>query len=253
MLDLGFEQELNLILDELPKKRQNLLFSATYPQKMLDIAAKITQNPVQVTIENEEPTVETIFQRVIEVNQENRAPLIRHLLDTNDWDLVLVFMASKRAADNIAEKFRKKGYAADSFHGSLEQDDRNYTIDAFKAKKFRILFSTDIISRGLDIDDISCVINFDLPRSPADYIHRIGRTARAGKSGVAISFISHADKDHFRLIEKRSNIKLEREQIAGFELTGETPKKVKGPAPVKGKGKSKKDRARELAASNKNS
>jgi len=157
-------------------------------------------------------------------------------------------MANRRATDNIAMKFKKYGLSAQSFHGDLDQEERNYTLEQFKAKKIRILFATDIAARGLDIDDISCVVNFDLPRSPADYIHRIGRTARAGKSGTAVSFIDHDDMAHFALIEKRSGIKLEREQIAGFELRGEAPKKVKGPAPVKGKGKSKKDRAREKKA-----
>jgi superfamily II DNA/RNA helicase len=247
MLDLGFSRELDLILDEVPAQRQNLLFSATYPQKMLDIASRITKNPVQVTFEDEAPTVQTITQRVIEVNPENRSPLLRHLLDTERWEQVLVFMANKRATDNIAVKFRKYGYSAESFHGDLDQEERTYTLNAFKKKKIRILFTTDLVSRGLDIDDITCVINFDLPRSPADYIHRIGRTGRAGKSGIAISFIGHEEKAHFSLIEKRSNIKLEREQIKGFELKGDAPKKIKGPAPVKGKGKSKKDKAREKA------
>ncbi len=247
MLDLGFAEELELILQELPEQRQNLLFSATYPQKMLDIASSITKKAVEVTIEEESQTVETIVQRVIEVNRENRGPLLRHLLQTQPWEQVIVFMANKRAADNIAAKFRKYGFLADSFHGDLPQEERVYTMEAFKAKKFRILFATDIAGRGLDINDISCVINFDLPRSPADYIHRIGRTGRAGKLGVAISFIDHADQAHFRLIEKRSQIKLAREQIEGFELKGEAPVKVKGPAPVKGKGKSKKDKAREKA------
>ncbi|TET89515.1 MAG: DEAD/DEAH box helicase [Sulfurovum sp.] len=247
MLNLGFAEELDLILDAIPAKRQNLLFSATYPQKMLDIASRITQNPTQVTLEKEEPTVESITQRAIEVNPENRGPLLRYLLKKEKWKQVLVFMANKRATDNIAEKFRKRGYLAESFHGDLTQEDRNYTLEQFKAKKINILFSTDLVSRGLDIDDITCVINYDLPRSPADYIHRIGRTGRAGKSGIAVSFIGHEDKDHFALIEKRSNIKLEREQIKGYELTGETPIKEKGKAPVKGKRKSKKDKAREQA------
>lgn len=247
MLDLGFAQELELILQELPEQRQNLLFSATYPQKMLDIASRITKKAVEVTIEEESQTVEAIVQRVIEVNKENRGPLLRHLLETQPWEQVLVFMANKRATDNIAAKFRKYGFLADSFHGDLPQEERAYTMEAFKAKKFRILFATDIAGRGLDINDISCVINFDLPRSPADYIHRIGRTGRAGKSGVAISFIDHADQAHFKLIEKRAQITLPREQIEGFELKGEAPAKVKGPAPVKGKGKSKKDKAREKA------
>ncbi|HUH41869.1 MAG: DEAD/DEAH box helicase [Sulfurimonas sp.] len=248
MLDLGFAEELELILEALPPKRQNLLFSATYPSKMLAIASKITQNPLEISIEEEEPTVGTIIQRAISVSHENRAPLLRHLLRSEGHELVLVFMSGKRAADNIAEKFRKHGFAAESFHGDLHQEDRNYTLEEFRAKKLQVLFATDLISRGLDINDITCVINFDLPRSTDDYIHRIGRTARAGKSGMAISFIDHEDEAHFRLIEKRSNIKLEREQIAGFELFGEAPKKEKGKEPLKGKGKSKKDKAREAAA-----
>ena len=247
MLNLGFMDELDLILKTLPKKRQNLLFSATYSEKILNIISRITDKAKRVTIDAENPTVENIKQRVIEVNPENRGPLLRHLLKNHPWQSVIVFMAEKRATDNIAEKFRKQGFKADSFHGDLSQEDRNYTIDAFKAKKFRILFTTDIASRGLDIDDLSCVINFDLPRSPSDYIHRIGRTARAGKSGTAISFIGHEEQDHFKLIEKRSQIKLEREQIEGFELKGEAPIKEKGKPPVKGKKKSKKDKLREKA------
>ncbi len=247
MLNLGFSEELDLILEAIPEKRQNLLFSATYPQKMRDIAAKITQSPVEVSIEDEAPTVEKIHQRVIEVNPENRGPLLRYLMKKEKWKSILVFMANKRATDNIAEKFRKRGYLAESFHGDLTQEDRNHTLKQFKAKKIQILFATDLVSRGLDIDDISCVVNYDLPRSPADYIHRIGRTGRAGKTGLAITFIGHEEQDHFKLIEKRSSINLVKEQIAGFELKGDVPLKQKGPAPVKGKKKSKKDKLREQA------
>jgi len=247
MLDLGFAEELEHILQEIPQKRQNLLFSATYPPKMIQIASRITKEPVEVTIESDEPTVQTITQRSIAVNRENRAPLLRHLIKEQSLEQVLVFMANKRATDNIAAKFRKHGFKAESFHGDLYQDERNDTLNDFKAKKINILFATDLVSRGLDIKDIDCVVNFDLPRSPADYIHRIGRTGRAGKSGLAISFIGHEDNAHFALIEKRSNIRLTREHIDGFELTGDAPKKEKGPAPVKGKGKSKKDKLREKA------
>jgi len=250
MLNLGFTQELEQILELLPKKRQNLLFSATYPTKIIEIIKKITTTAQHITIEGQATTVENIKQRVIEVNPENRGPLLRHLLKSHPWQSVMVFMANKRATDNIADKFRKKGFKADSLHGDLSQEDRNYTLKAFRDKKFRILFTTDIASRGLDIDDISCVINFDLPRSPADYIHRIGRTGRAGKSGLAISFIGHEEANHFKLIEKRAHIKLDREQISGFELLGDAPKKSKGPAPVKGKKKSKKDKLREQALKN---
>jgi len=248
MLNLGFAEELDAILEAIPEKRQNLLFSATYPEKMLAIASKVTHEAVRVSVEESTPTVEAIQQRVIEVNPENRGPLLRYLLKKEKWKRVLVFMANKRATDNIAAKFQKRGYLAESFHADLSQEDRNYTIDAFKGNKIQILFSTDIISRGLHIEGIDCVINFDLPRSPADYIHRIGRTGRAGASGVAISFIGHEEQAHFKLIEKRSQIKLEREQIEGFELKGEAPKREKGPAPVKGKKKSKKDKLREAKA-----
>jgi len=248
MLNLGFSEELDAILEAIPRKRQNLLFSATYPKKMLEIASKVTQEAIRVTVANEAPTVNKIEQRVIEVNPENRGPLLRYLLKKEKYKSVLVFMANRRATDNIAEKFKKRGYLAESFHGDLSQDDRNYTIEEFKKGKIQVLFTTDIISRGIHIDNIDCVINFDLPRSPADYIHRIGRTGRAGESGVAISFIGHEEQGHFKVIEKRSEIKLEREQIKGYELKGEAPKREKGPAPVKGKKKSKKDKLREAKA-----
>ncbi len=249
MVDIGFAQELESILASLPPKRQNLLFSATYPPKMVSIIDQITHNPIEVVIESEEPTVEAICQRVIEVNPDNRGPLLRHILEVEGYEHVLVFMANKRASDNIAAKFRKYGFSAASFNGDLSQEDRIETLSQFKAKKIRILFATDIAARGLDISGIKCVVNFDLPRSPADYIHRIGRTGRAGESGVAISFIGFEERDHFALIEKRSSIKLSREQIAGFELTGTPPPKQKGPEPIKGKGKSKKDKRREQSRS----
>ena len=250
MLDIGFAEELDTILKELPLERQNLLFSATYPQKMLDIASKITKNPIEITIEDEKQTVQNINQRALHVNQENRRVLLKHLLKTHKWKLVLVFMATKRAADNISQKFRKYGYEAESFHGNLEQEERKYTLEDFKDKKINILFATDIAARGLDIDDIDCVVNYDLPRCVEDYIHRIGRTARAGKSGTSISFITHENYEHFKLIEKRCEVSLKKEQIDGFELTGSAPKKEKGKAPVKGKRKSKKDKLREKAKDN---
>ena len=248
MLDLGFAEELGLLLKSMPQKRQNLLFSATYPQKVLNYASSITSNAIEVSIEDETPTVQSIAQRVIEVNSENRGPLLRHLIETEKFEQTLVFMASKRAAHNIATKFRKYGFKAEAFHSDLCQDERNFTLQLFRDNKVKVLFATDIAARGLDIDGIECVINFDLPRSPNDYVHRIGRTGRAGRSGMAISFIGHEDQDHFKLIEKRAKIKLQREEIEGLELKGEAPKKVKGPAPVKGKGKSKKDKLRQKAA-----
>lgn len=252
MLNLGFDEELDFILDNIPKNRQNLLFSATYPEKILKVISKISKNPVDVSIEFEEDVVEKIQQRAIKVNLENRSSLLRHLIKSLKLEKVLVFMANKRASDNIASKFRKYGFEADSFHGDLTQEERNYTLEEFKNKEIDILFSTDIAARGLHIDDITCVVNFDLPRSPLDYIHRIGRTGRAGKSGLAITFIPHENAEHFKLIKKRCNLDIKEEEISGFELTGKPPVKKKGQAPIKGKRKSKKDKLREQASKSNN-
>ena len=245
MLSEGFGDELDLILASIPAKRQNLLFSATYPPKLEQFVSKITQSGVEVSVENEAPTVKKITQRAIEVNAENRTPLLKHLLKTQKLGQVLVFMANKRSCDNIANKFHKLRIGAQSFHGDLTQEERSETLADFKSKKTQILFATDLFGRGLDVVDIATVINYDLPRSPEEYIHRIGRTARAGKSGVAISFIGLEDDEHFRLIEKRANISLDRERIEGFERIGVSQPKPKGNAPIKGKRKSKKDKLRE--------
>jgi superfamily II DNA/RNA helicase len=246
MLDLGFAQELDMILEVIPKKRQNLMFSATYSEKVIKIASKITTKAVKVEIQNTTSYVKEITQRAILVNKENKSPLLRELIKENKFKSVLVFMVSKRAADNIAAKFRRYGLMADSFHGDLTQDERIYTLDEFKSKKIDILFSTDIASRGLHIEDIDCVINYDLPRSTEDYIHRIGRTARAGKSGVAISFLDDENLNHFKLIEKRYRLDIPKEQIEGFVFKSSPDMKKKGNGPIKGKRKSKKDKLREL-------
>jgi superfamily II DNA/RNA helicase len=245
MLDIGFSQELDMILEVIPKKRQNLMFSATYPNKVIDIASKVTTKATTVEIENSKSYVEKIEQRAILVNKNNKSALLRHLIKLNKFQSVLVFMASKRAADNIAVKFRKYGLNADSFHGDLIQEERVDTLNDFKNKKINVLFCTDIASRGLHVEDIDCVINYDLPRSTDDYIHRIGRTGRAGKSGMAISFLDGENLNHFKLIEKRYKLNIQKEQIEGFEFDTSTIVDQKGKAPVKGKRKSKKDKLRE--------
>lgn len=245
MLDLGFAQELDLVLENLPKNRVNLLFSATYSSKMLEISSRISSNPIEVSIDSEELIVQNIHQRAIDVNSENRSALLKSLLKRYSWKKVLVFMAKKRACDNLANKFVKQGFEAESFHGDLIQDERNDTLDDFKQSNIEVLFCTDIAARGLHIDDIEAVINYDLPRSTNDYIHRIGRTARAGKSGVAISFITHENSEHFELIKKRCHLDVKKEVIVGFELTGVPPVNIKGKEPIKGKRKSKKDKLRE--------
>lgn len=244
MLDLGFEEQLDIILQNISIKRQNLLFSATYSQKVKQIASKVTKTAKFISLEENE-TVDSIKQRAIAVNMHNRSALLRHLIKEEKYQKVLVFMPTNKAADNIAFKFRKYGFKALSFHGHLEQDERNYTLDDFKENKIQILFSSDISARGLHIDDIDCVVNYDLPRSVADYVHRIGRTGRAGKSGVSISFITLENQEHFNLIMKKTNLNLELENIKNFERVGDVIQKQKGKAPIKGKRKSKKDKLRE--------
>ena len=248
ILDLGFAAELDEVLKDISSTRQNLFFSATYPEKVLDIAKRISPNPEHLKIDDVQPIVENIFQRVIQVNKDNRGMLLRHLIVQEKWKNALIFVSSKTAAGNLSEKLKKAGVRAGAIHGDLTQPERNKALSDFKNHKIDFLVATDVAARGLDITKLSLVINFDLPRSPADYIHRIGRTGRAGEKGLAVTFIGHEDQEHFKLIEKRAQITITREEISGFELSGEAPEIKLGQLPVKGKRKSKKDKARELAA-----
>jgi ATP-dependent RNA helicase RhlE len=245
ILDLGFAAELDLVLKEMSGTRQNLFFSATYPEKVLDIVKRISSNPTHQKIDDVTVTVENIYQRVIKVNKDNRGMLLRHLIKEEKLKNALVFVSSKVAAHNLCEKLKKSGVNAGTIHGDLSQPERNKALSDFKEKRIDFLIATDVAARGLDINKLTLVINFDLPRAPADYIHRIGRTGRAGENGLAISFIGHEDLEHFKLIEKRAQIRLEREEVIGFELTGSAPEKKSGQLPIKGKRKSKKDKIRE--------
>lgn len=247
ILDLGFATELDSVLTSINPSRQNLFFSATYPEKVLNIVSKISKNPVHIKIENVSPTVDNIHQRVITVNRENRGLLLRHLIQNEKLRNALVFVSSKTAAGNLSEKLKKLGIRAGAIHGDLSQPERNKALADFKEKKIDFLIATDVAARGIDILKLSLVINFDLPRSPADYIHRIGRTGRAGEKGLAITFIGHEDMEHFKLIEKRAQIELKKEEVVGFELTGSAPEVIKGKVPVKGKRMSKKDKVRAQA------
>ena len=251
MMNLGFADELNDILDELPEARQNLLFSATFPDSVRTLIDELLHNPIEVSITQEATTPENLKQRAIEVDRDNRTTLLKHFLTHEKWSQVLIFVGSKRTANNIEMKLYRVGIRADTLHGDLTQAERTSALRDFKSGRCKILIATDLAARGLDIPNLPCVINYDLPRSPSDYVHRIGRTARAGESGLAISLIDHASDAHFKLIEKRTQLKIPREQIGGFERSTEVPTDVlttKGKAPVKGKRKSKKDKLREAAA-----
>jgi superfamily II DNA/RNA helicase len=248
MFDLGFAKELESVLSLLPPKRQNLLFSATINDKIRVLAERFMPEGVPIKIDDAVPTGERIHQRAIEVNRTNRGPLLRHLIQTEKWQHVLIFVASVRAADILMVKLNQASIRAEVFHGGLTQTQRTSALSNFKNKRVQVLIATDLASRGLDIDKLSYVVNYDLPRSTDDYIHRIGRTARAGETGTAITFIGHEDQAHFALIEQRVRMRLQRESIKGFELTGEPLAGVKNKAPIKGLRMSKKDKARAAAA-----
>ncbi|MGD9842088.1 MAG: helicase-related protein, partial [Steroidobacteraceae bacterium] len=194
-----------------------------------------------------------IAQRAIAVDAANRTPLLRHLLKTGQWTRVLVFVATKYSTEHVADKLRRNGITATALHGELSQSARTQALIDFKAGQLQVLVATDLAARGIDIEQLPVVVNYDLPRSADDYLHRIGRTGRAGATGIALSFIDADHEAHFRLIEKRHQLRLPREQIAGFEpqaidTNASETQIVDAAGGIKGKRKSKKDKLREAAA-----
>ncbi|MEY4940059.1 MAG: ATP-dependent helicase RhlE [Verrucomicrobiota bacterium] len=217
LLALGFAAELARVIALLPVRRQSLLFSATFPPEVETLGRGLLREPVRIDVPAAPATAPDILQRAIEVDAPRRTQLLRHLVQTHNWARVLVFVATKYATEHVADKLRRAGLQADALHGDLSQGGRTGALADFKAGKTQVLIATDVAARGLDIVGLPAVVNFDLPRSAADYVHRIGRTGRAGAAGVAVSFISAETHAHFRLIEKRHGLSLPREQIAGFE------------------------------------
>ena len=217
LLDLGFSDELARIIALLPSRRQNLLFSATFPPAVHRLAEELLRDPVRIDVPSTAATRPPILQRSIRVDLAHRTALLRHLITDQGWSRVLVFVATKYATEHIAEKLRRAGIHAAAFHGKLSQGARTKALADFKASRARVLIATDVAARGIDIVQLPAVVNYDLPRSTADYTHRIGRTGRAGESGVAVSFVTTDTEAHFRLIEKRHGIRLPREIISGFE------------------------------------
>ncbi len=247
LLDMGFADELARIVALLPGKRQNALFSATFAPAIEALAAAMMHEPLRIAIKPEPETVLPITQRAIAVDAAKRTQLLRHLVQTEKWQRVLVFVATKHAAEMVADKLRKADINAEPFHGELSQGKRSQVLMDFKAKAVQVVVATDVAARGLDISALPVVVNYDLPRSATDYTHRIGRTGRAGVSGIAVSFVSAATAAHFRLIEKRHAIKLALEQVLGFEPVEVAPVNAadpQGTGGVKGKRPSKKDKLR---------
>ncbi|MBA4301935.1 ATP-dependent RNA helicase RhlE [Algoriphagus alkaliphilus] len=203
VLNMGFREEVEHILELLPSRRQNILFSATTDNEVDVLIQKLLKDPVRIQVEGDNFTPDLIDQKAYRVSPENKGPFLRQLINSGHWSQILVFASSIRTADNVATKLSKNGIEAVAFHGDKSQGARTEALARFKSGKSRVLVATDLAARGIDIQFLPLVINYELPRSPKDYIHRIGRTGRAGATGEAISLITPEELHHFKVIQKK--------------------------------------------------
>jgi ATP-dependent RNA helicase RhlE len=202
MLDMGFVHDVKRIISKLPQKRQTLFFSATMPSEIKDLADMILNEPVSVEVTPVSSTAETIQQQIYHVDKGNKMKLLIHLIEQHKINTSLVFSRTKHGADRIAKELNKAGIRAEAIHGNKSQNARQLALQNFKNRRSAVLVATDIAARGIDIDELSHVFNFDLPNVPETYVHRIGRTGRAGANGIAFSFCDHDEKEFLRDIQK---------------------------------------------------
>jgi ATP-dependent RNA helicase RhlE len=217
MLDMGFIHDIRRVLALLPAKRQNLLFSATFADEIRKLAGTFMKDPVSVEVARRNTPAELVAQVAHPVDSARKRELLAHLVQTNDWRQVLVFARTKHGANRLAEQLDKGGIEADAIHGNKSQNARTRTLKRFKDNELRVLVATDIAARGIDIEALPHVVNFDLPHVAEDYVHRIGRTGRAGSEGEAVTFVSHEERPLLAAIERLMNRKIEQRVIAGFE------------------------------------
>ncbi len=217
MLDMGFIHDIKKIMGLLPKRRQNLMFSATFSNEIRQLVKGIINNPVEIDVAPRNSTIEAITQKVHPVDKARKAELLSHLIRTENWHQVLVFSRTKHGANRLVKKLLRDDIHAAAIHGNKSQSQRTRVLADFKQDKIQVLVATDIAARGIDIDQLSHVVNFDLPNVPEDYIHRIGRTGRAGASGHAISLVSADEAKQLQDIERLIKRKIEREEIENFE------------------------------------
>ena len=220
MLNLGFKEEMANIFKLLPVKRQNLLFSATLSNDVKAIKDILLTDPVLVEIKEDEVDLDLITQRAYQVDDERKGPMLRYLIIKEDMDQVLVFVSSTLRADAVTQKLINNGIKAAAMHSKKSQGARTEALNKFKAGNLRVLVATDLASRGIDIQSLPHVINYELPRSPKDYIHRIGRTGRAGIEGEAISLISTDELHHFHVIQKKMGKRVTLVQTRDLNLQG---------------------------------
>jgi superfamily II DNA/RNA helicase len=252
LLDLGFMEELNRVLALLPSKRQNLWFSATFDDSLQPLAASMLRQPARVEIASSASTEHlepAIHQRAIAIDEKKRTLLLRHLFTQEKLKQVLVFVATRYASEHVANKLYQAGIYATALHGEMSQGARQTVLQEFKDARWEVLVTTDLAARGIDIAKLPTVVNYDLPRSATDYIHRMGRTGRAGEKGEVLSFVTAAALAHWDVIQKRHSNALTLEIMEGFEPTDApppTPKLNDGTGGIKGRRPSKKDKLRGL-------
>ncbi|MFV8781292.1 DEAD/DEAH box helicase [Microbulbifer sp. SA54] len=223
MLDMGFIHDIKKILRVLPAKRQNLLFSATFSPEIRALAKGLVNDPVEIDVSPRNTTTETVRQKLHPVDKARKPALLCHLIRENNWHQALVFSRTKHGANRLVKQLESSKISAAAIHGNKSQNARTKALADFKSGKVQILVATDIAARGIDIDQLPQVVNFDLPNVPEDYVHRIGRTGRAGARGQAVSLVSADEIKQLRDIEKLINKQIEREEIDGFEPDHQLP------------------------------
>lgn len=234
MLDMGFIHDIKRILALLPKKRQNLLFSATFSPEIRHLTTGLLDNPVRIDIARRNTAAETVQQKMYQVDRPRKTALLTHLIKEENWEQVLVFTRTKRGANRLSQKLARAGIQAAAIHGDKSQNVRTRALADFKSGQICALVATDIAARGLDIDQLPQVVNFELPNVPEDYVHRIGRTGRAGSQGQAVSFICEEEKKQLIGIEKMLKLTFDKEQIAGYEP--DPNREIAPPAPRQAQG-----------------
>jgi len=220
MFQLGFGEEMNKLFAMMPVVKQTTLFSATLNDKVSEMKERLSINPTIIEIKKEEVEIDNIEQLAYHVSPENKGPFLRYLIKEKKVEKALIFVSSTRSADNLVEKLKKNKIKAVAIHSQKSQGARRNNLEEFKVNGAQILVATDLIGRGIHIESLPCVINYELPRSPLDYIHRIGRTGRANEKGTAISILTDDELQHFRVIQKKMGKKVTLQRTEGIDLHG---------------------------------
>ncbi|NCO19534.1 MAG: DEAD/DEAH box helicase, partial [Gammaproteobacteria bacterium] len=219
MLDMGFRPAIDRIVKRLPAKRQTLLFSATFSKEITGLAEQFLKAPVRIEATPPNSTVEAIAQKAVQVDQSRKRELLSWMIGSKDWHQVLVFTRTKHGANRLARQLESDGLSAAAIHGNKSQGARTKALADFKSNRVRVLVATDIAARGLDIDQLPHVVNFEVPNVPEDYVHRIGRTGRAGRDGVAVSLVAGSEHGQFEAIRRLVKAPIPTEVVSGYEPT----------------------------------